>query len=212
MWCILLCTFNQDVFLFCKLLLCFWSKTKLYNFGDFDKRFKWGPIELHLSRLFRSSISGVLDQELIVLYQVKVIRQDGKYLVKTDSSKWCDHISCYGHLRSWENKHQDFSFLFFSEGLKSKSVCQQSIDPKDVLRHGFSLIIPFRRLKVAILKWLDPLVNFYLHSGRFLLSILYIMHSEMADSPNNWPIPRNQQEESATLKSPLLAIYARPGK
>ena len=30
----------------------------------------------------------------------------------------------------------------------------------------------------------------------------------MADSQKEWPIPRNQKEESATSKSPLLAVKA----
>ena len=34
----------------------------------------------------------------------------------------------------------------------------------------------------------------------------------MADFPKKWPIPRNRQEESATSKSPLLAIKAVVGK
>ena len=73
-----------------------------------------------------------------VFYQVKVTTW--QIFEQTESSKWCDHISSYGHLRSWENKHQAF-FLFFSEGPKRKSVSEWFIDPKDVLRHSFSWIL-----------------------------------------------------------------------
>ena len=113
----------QVDFTYLGLIEVLWGLTKRkYLFGD-------------------SSISGVLDRDLIVhkgimFYQVKVTTW--QIFEQTESSKWCDHISSYGHLR----KQTSRLFLpFFSEGPKSKSVCEWFIDLKNVLRHSFSLIL-----------------------------------------------------------------------
>ena len=88
---------------------------------------------------FRSFRSGAYCTRILCFTRSKL--QHGKYLSRQRVlSGAIIFLRSFGHLRSWETNIRLF-FSFFSEGPKSKSVCEWFIDPKDVLRHSFSLIL-----------------------------------------------------------------------
>ena len=94
------------------------------------------------------------------------------------------------------------SFFFFCLSQWSSALYQKfrskSVTPAKMF---FKIwLLPLRRLKVAILKWPIPLVNFYLNSGQFLEFWLMSLIFNVSTCTHKWPIQRKQQKESATSK------------